>query len=133
MNWTTLAENFWFATVQPVDPGWQQVYDRMAQANSQPDPYTGPFTGRFGADFLSDQEAAYVYGFTHTQPGMALANKVYWESGIFSGPRVAISRLINRGELHWNAMNLNAWDTVTQWPDSPLKQAVLATSPEIPL
>lgn len=136
-NWPTMAETFWFpGPSSPADPGWQDVYNRLHEAErgsggrtpiAQPeDPV---FTGQFGADSLTDDEAAYVYAFTHTQAGTALANKVYWESGIFSGPRVSISRLVNRGEQRWNELHLDAWAAVAAWPDSPVKRAVLATAP----
>lgn len=77
------------------------------------------FAGRWQADSLTDAEAAMVYLYTHTQPGSALAGRVYWQSGLIGGTRDAINRLVNRGERASHGRRF------IDFPESELKTALL--------
>jgi hypothetical protein len=83
------------------------------------------YEGRFKARSITNEEAGYIYAYTHTQAGTALSEKVYRGAGLFSGPRAEISDLISRGELAWLSTHLNAHEAVAAWPQSEVKAAVL--------
>ena len=75
---------------------------------------------------MDDAAAAFVYAYGMSQPGMALANRLWWESGLFGGPRAAIAELIGRGER--GTVGRFAQDIVAEYPDGPFKQDVLAVT-----
>jgi hypothetical protein len=84
------------------------------------------YAGKYHAGGLDDAAAGFVYAYSMTQPGMALAGKLYWESGLIAGPRATIAQLIDRGERYRNGKGKGDQWFVDNYPDGQFKQDVLA-------
>jgi len=82
------------------------------------------YVGKWHAGGIDDAAATFVYAYSHTQPGTALTNKVYWQAGLFEGPRAVIAELIGRGER--GIVGRPVQQIVDEYPDSQFKQDVLA-------
>jgi len=106
---------------------WEEAVARQDAANATRDAADAAqvYEGRFKARSISDVEAGYIYAYTHTQAGTALAERIYRKAGLFSGTRTEINSLVSRGELAWIATQLNAHEAVAAWPASEVKTAVL--------
>jgi hypothetical protein len=83
------------------------------------------FAGRYPADSLTDEQAAFVYAVTHLEPNRAavVSNHLYWHAWMFSGRRDAIVRLINRGELAGLGRQHRA--IVDDFPDGEFKRDII--------
>jgi hypothetical protein len=86
------------------------------------------FTGKYHAGEIDDAAAGFVYAYSMTVPGTALANKLYYEAGLFSGHRTAIQEMMSRGEGWRHGKPMNDYEIVAAYPDSEFKRAVLAVT-----
>jgi hypothetical protein len=86
------------------------------------------YAGKYHAGEIDDAAAGFVYAYSMSQAGTALASKLYFGSALFSGPRAVIAKLMERGERWRHGKGVGDEQIVAAYPDSQFKQDVLAVT-----
>ena len=84
------------------------------------------FAGVYHAGEIDDAAAGFLYAYSLSQPGTALSNRLYYESGLIAGTSGAIAQLKARGQAAL-AGRIES-EVVATYPDSEFKRDVLAVT-----